>query len=104
EIGPEHIIRRISGKEIRSIGNLYRFLEPGELLAGIPQHAVFQQFWAQARADCFAPPQGIAELRWSKLVWTRQATAATDNRAACPFVHIDPFPAAYYARRSLNPA
>ena len=68
EIGPEHIIRRISGKEIRSIGNLYRFLEPGELLAGIPQHAVFQQFWAQARADCFAPPQGIAELRWSKLV------------------------------------
>ena len=68
QIGPEHIIRRISGKEIRSLGSMYSFLKPGELLEGIPHHAVFQQFWADAREDSFLPPQGVAELRWSKLV------------------------------------
>ncbi len=68
ELGPEHIIRRVSGKEIRSLGTLYSFVKPGELLDGNPAHAVFQQFWAVARADCFSPPAGVAELRWSKQV------------------------------------
>ena len=67
ELGPEHIIRRVSGKEIRSLGSLYSFLKPGDLLNGSPPHAVFQRFWADARADSFVPPRGIAELRWSKL-------------------------------------
>ncbi|WP_414648866.1 FMN-binding glutamate synthase family protein [Dokdonella sp.] len=67
ELGPEHIIRRVSGKEIRSLSTIYSFLKPGELLGGIPKHAVFQRFWADARADSFAPPRGIAEMRWSKL-------------------------------------
>jgi glutamate synthase domain-containing protein 2 len=68
ELGPEHIIRRISGKEIRSLGALYSFLKPGELLDCVPKHAVFQQFWVAARADSFAPPEGVAELRWSKQI------------------------------------
>ena len=68
ELGPEHIIRRVSGKEIRSLGSLYAFVSPGALIDGLPHHAVFQQFWESARADSFAPPPGIAELRWSKKI------------------------------------
>jgi glutamate synthase domain-containing protein 2 len=66
ELGPEHIIRRVSGDEVRSLAALYPFLRPGELLQQTPDHAVFQRFWPEARSDSFAPPKGIAELRWSK--------------------------------------
>ncbi len=59
EIGPEHILRRVSPTEIRSLATLYRFLEPGELLHDKPRHAVFQQFWPGARADTFAPPERV---------------------------------------------
>ena len=68
QLGPEHILCRVSGSEIRSLGSLHAFVQPGELLGGLPQHAVFQQFWADARADSFMPPKGVAELRWSKLL------------------------------------
>ncbi len=68
ELGPEHIIRRVSGNEVRSLAVLYPFVRPGELLDGVPEHAVFQRFWPEARADAFTPPAGVAEMRWSKLV------------------------------------
>jgi len=68
ELGPEHIIRRVSGNEVRSLAALYPFLRPGELLTSTPGHTVFQRFWQDARADSFAPPPGVAELRWSKAV------------------------------------
>jgi glutamate synthase domain-containing protein 2 len=63
QLGPEHILRRISPVEVRSLGALYRFLEPGELLHGIPEHAVFKSFWASARSDSFAPPPKVMALR-----------------------------------------
>jgi glutamate synthase domain-containing protein 2 len=63
ELGPEHILRRVSPVEVRSLAALYRFLEPGELLRRIPEHAVFMAFWADARADTFAPPRAVAALR-----------------------------------------
>ncbi|HZV38079.1 MAG TPA: FMN-binding glutamate synthase family protein [Pseudoxanthomonas sp.] len=66
ELGPEHILRRVSPVEVRSLAALYRFLEPGELLAGTPEHAVFRQFWADARSDSFAPPDRLLALRASK--------------------------------------
>lgn len=66
ELGPEHILRRVSPVEVRSLAALYRFLEPGELLAGTPEHAVFRQFWADARSDSFAPPDRLLALRTSK--------------------------------------
>jgi glutamate synthase domain-containing protein 2 len=68
QLGPEHILRRISPVEVRSLGALYRFLEPGELLHGIPEHAVFKSFWASARSDSFAPPPKVAALRLAKNV------------------------------------
>jgi glutamate synthase domain-containing protein 2 len=63
ELGPEHILRRVSPVEVRSLAALYRFLAPGELLGHVPEHAVFQQFWASARSDSFAPPAGVQALR-----------------------------------------
>jgi glutamate synthase domain-containing protein 2 len=68
QLGPEHILRRISPVEVRSLGALYRFLEPGELLHGIPEHAVFKSFWASARSDSFAPPPKVMALRATKNV------------------------------------
>jgi glutamate synthase domain-containing protein 2 len=66
QLGPEHILRRVSAVEIRSLASLYRYLEPGELLRQVPDHAVFHDFWADARADSFQPPSRIKALRDSK--------------------------------------
>jgi glutamate synthase domain-containing protein 2 len=68
ELGPEHILRRISPTEVRSLAAIYNFLEPGALLQGVPPHAVFQSFWEDARSDSFAPPANMAARRSSKLV------------------------------------
>ncbi len=67
QLGPEHILRRVSPTEVRSLAALYRFVEPGELLDRVPAHAVFRDFWADARSDSFAPPPRVAALRDSKL-------------------------------------
>ena len=67
QLGPEHILRRVSQVEVRSLSALYRYLQPGELLGGrLPEHAVFREFWQQARSDAFMPPANIARLRDSK--------------------------------------
>jgi glutamate synthase domain-containing protein 2 len=66
QLGPEHILRRISPVEIRSLAALYNFLEPGELLSKVPEHAVFRDFWADARSDSFAPPARVSGLWASK--------------------------------------
>ena len=59
-------MRRVSPVEIRSLASLYRYLAPGELLRKVPEHAVFHEFWADARSDSFQPPQRIRSLRDSK--------------------------------------
>lgn len=66
EVGPEHIVRRVTPTEVRSLSALYHFLEPGELLSGIPDHAVFQSYWASARSDSFEPPEQVKAMRESK--------------------------------------
>lgn len=66
ELGPEHILRRVSAVEIRSLASLYRYLSPGELLHQVPDHAVFHDYWADARSDSFQPPARIRALRGSK--------------------------------------
>jgi hypothetical protein len=67
QLGPEHVVRRVSPVEIRSLAALYRFIEPAALLNNnIPEHSVFQQFWADARADTFQPPASVRALRQSK--------------------------------------
>lgn len=68
ELGPEHILRRVSPTEIRAYSNLFARLEPGELLQpdGGRGHAVFRDFWPSARSDSFAAPADVARLRASK--------------------------------------
>jgi glutamate synthase domain-containing protein 2 len=66
QVGPEHILRRISQVEVRSLAAIYRFLEPGDLLRKLPDHAVFRDFWAEARSDSFAPPDRVRRMRDSK--------------------------------------
>ncbi|MBN6152635.1 FMN-binding glutamate synthase family protein [Xanthomonas sp. AmX2] len=66
QLGPEHILRRVSQVEIRSLASLYRYLEPGELLRTVPDHAVFHDYWGDARSDSFQPPARVRSLRDSK--------------------------------------
>ena len=68
QLGPEHIIRRVSSTEVRSLAKLHHFVRPGELLETIPDHAVFKVFWEQARADTFAAPAKAGEMQASKLL------------------------------------
>ena len=51
QLGPEHIIRRVSSTEVRSLAVLHRFMQPGELLAGeMPEHPAFRMFWPERAA------------------------------------------------------
>lgn len=63
QLTPEHILRRVSPVEVRSIGALYRFLKPGDLIGKVPDHAVFQDFWAKARSDSFLTGDGSDLVR-----------------------------------------
>ncbi len=67
QLGPEHILRRVSPTEVRSLAALYRFLEPGELLDRVPEHVVFRNFWAGARADSFVAPDRVLSMRAAKV-------------------------------------
>ena len=66
QLGPEHILRRVSPTEIRSLRELYPTLAPGELLDGVPRHSVFRDYWQVARSDSFDAPGAVHSLRESK--------------------------------------
>ncbi|MEO6364725.1 MAG: FMN-binding glutamate synthase family protein [Luteimonas sp.] len=68
QLGPEHILRRVSPIEVRSLAALYRFLKPGELLDHVPEHAVFRDFWADARSDGFTAPARVSALQAAKSI------------------------------------
>lgn len=68
ELGPEHIISRVSKTEVKSYRELFHFLEPGALLDGSNTgHSVFEQYWKDARSDNFDPPGFLLKLRKTKL-------------------------------------
>jgi glutamate synthase domain-containing protein 2 len=54
ELRPQHILRRISASEVKSFAEVYTFLKPRELIAGVPDPRYAQQ-WALAEAGSFAP-------------------------------------------------
>jgi glutamate synthase domain-containing protein 2 len=67
QLGPEHILRRISPTEVRSLAARYRYLSAGVLLSDEdPGHAVFREYWNDARSDAFMPPANVLRLRASK--------------------------------------
>ena len=67
ELGPEHVIRRVSATDVRSLASLHHWARPGELLAGVPDHPVFKVFWDVARADSFEAPATTLSLRGAKI-------------------------------------
>jgi glutamate synthase domain-containing protein 2 len=68
ELGPEHIIRRVSSTEVRPLSRLLNYLQPGSLLAeSVPAHSVFEAFWADARSDSFMAPAQVRAMRSSKM-------------------------------------
>ena len=67
ELGPEHIIRRIDPESVLPLSRVYPQMRPGELLqGGEPEHPSLRQYWREARADSFAPPASLLNLRRSK--------------------------------------
>ncbi len=66
ELGPEHVIRRVSSTEIRSLAALHMWAKPGELLSSVPDLPVFKVFWAVSRADSFAAPPNVLSMHGSK--------------------------------------
>lgn len=66
ELGPEHVIRRVSATDVRSLASLHHWAKPGELLSGVPDHPVFKVFWDVSRADSFAAPSTTLSLRGCK--------------------------------------
>jgi glutamate synthase domain-containing protein 2 len=67
QVGPEHIIRRVSSTEVRSLAALHHWVKPNELRDGISDHPVFRVFWEQARADSFSPPHNVLALQTTKM-------------------------------------
>jgi glutamate synthase domain-containing protein 2 len=67
ELGPEHIVRRVSKTEVHSYMDLFPFLRPGALLDGETGITVFDRYWSKSTSDSFNPPAFILKLRETKL-------------------------------------
>lgn len=55
DLRPHHIVRRVSSSEVRLISDLYKFVEPGELLQNPAAHGVYHMYWPMASATSFDP-------------------------------------------------
>jgi glutamate synthase domain-containing protein 2 len=53
QLGPQHLVRRISVSEIRQFSELHAFLQPNQLLDGGGDHPVYARNWALASAERF---------------------------------------------------
>jgi hypothetical protein len=68
ELGPEHVIRRMSSTEVRSLAALHLWAKPGELVNGSPTHVLFKVFWSGADPDSFAAPPDAWTAYASKVI------------------------------------
>ena len=53
QLGPNHLVRRVSLTEIRMFSQLHMFLQPGELLTEVHNRDFYSAAWRMARADRF---------------------------------------------------
>lgn len=62
QLGPQHLVRRVSVNEVALVSALIPYLQPGELLEKDDQanHAVYRMFWKMASADSFQPQPQVA--------------------------------------------
>jgi len=54
DIGPHHLVRRVSSTRIQLFSQLHIYLQPGELLQEDIPHEFYKNSWKMARADSFA--------------------------------------------------
>jgi glutamate synthase domain-containing protein 2 len=54
DVGPEHLVRRVSATEVKQFSQLHTFLEPGVLLDGRCEVNFYKRNWDRARAETFA--------------------------------------------------
>ena len=66
QLGPEHVIRRVSSTEVRSLAALHPWVQPGSLLTTVPDHPVFKVFWSVSHAESFAPPPHVLSMHSTK--------------------------------------
>lgn len=61
QLGPHHIVRRVSVNEVALVSALIKYLQPGDLLENRADHPVYKLFWDMASADTFAPDMAAAQ-------------------------------------------
>ena len=54
QLGPEHVIRRVSSTSVQSLATLYPYLKPGQLLGDTENLPMFAHYWHRATAESFA--------------------------------------------------
>jgi hypothetical protein len=69
QLGPEHVIQRVSSTEVRSLAALHPWVKPNALVDGSAiEHQVFRLFWDLADPDSFNAPLSMVSLRASKML------------------------------------
>ena len=58
DLGPQHLVRRVSQHEIRLYSQIHTFLKPGELLEQGEQHPFYGLSWKLADAHSFTAEKG----------------------------------------------
>jgi glutamate synthase domain-containing protein 2 len=53
QLGPRHLVRRVSPTEVRQFAQLHNLVKPGALLTGTCSHEFYQQNWDIAKAEAF---------------------------------------------------
>jgi hypothetical protein len=53
DLGPHHLVRRVSQTEIKLFSQLHPFLKPRELLEPNSPNEFYDMSWAMARVDSF---------------------------------------------------
>ena len=67
ELGPEHILRRVSAEQILPLSRIYHQIAPGGLIDGEPEHPSLREAWRAASPDSFEPAGLLLSQRRSKL-------------------------------------
>jgi hypothetical protein len=75
DIQPHHIFRRIDDLRVRNLGELYDFLEPGQLLRDGEVPEGMREEWLGARADCWTTQPETGQYGGAAL----RETAATET-------------------------
>ncbi len=59
ELGPHHLVRRVTATEIKPFSELHTFLAHGELLDGSSTHDFYKSCWAMAQSGSFDATSGL---------------------------------------------